>query len=68
MSKKNLKKKLRNIHVDGVDYKWLVYTSDSYYRYKTLVVYKDKKVVKEKEMFRGDTVTPQMVKNLIVSS
>ncbi len=65
---KNRNKKLRNIHVGGIDYKWLVYTTDNFYNFRVIKIYKNKKLIKEECLDHGEkTVTPSMIKNMILS-
>lgn len=49
-----MRKKFRNIVIDGDNsWAWNVYTTDTYYKFKTIKIWKDKKNVFEKS-YGGD--------------
>jgi hypothetical protein len=53
-----MKKKYRDITVDGVKYAWMVSNGD------TLTIWKDKKVIKTRDVLHC-VVTPQLVADII---
>jgi len=54
-----MKKKFRDITVDGVEYAWLIFG------HYGLRIFKDKKVIFEETNLYGSTITPKVIETII---
>jgi len=59
------RKKYREIVVNGVPFAWNVRIVDSYYKYKMIRIWKDKKIVADFENKRSYQITPKKIERYI---
>ena len=54
-------KKYREITIDGEDWAWMVSEKDSYYKLKTIKIWREKKSVYEKTIEKEYPITPGLI-------